>query len=329
LRAFGLAALLAATLPAQAAISVIDDTGATVTVPRPVQRVISLAPHATELLFAAGGGARIVGTVAYSDYPSSARDIPHVGDNRALDLERIAALKPDLVVVWRHGNAQKQTDRLRALGIPLYFSEPHRLADIPRSIEVLGTLLDTRASAHDAAQQFRQQADALRHRYASRPPVTVFFQVWEQPLMTLNGQHVFTDMLALCGGRNVFAGEPLLVPTVSTEAVIGEVEVRALFRASRVGTIAGCMVTSGIVRRGSRVRIFRDGARIHETTVAQLKRFKDDAREVAEGFECGILLEGFNDLREGDIFEVYETREVERTSLDEAPGSGSSSDGDA
>jgi translation initiation factor IF-2 len=108
-----------------------------------------------------------------------------------------------------------------------------------------------------------------------------------------------------------------MLSPVETEAVIGEVEVRALFRASRVGTIAGCMVTSGLVRRGSRVRIFRDGARIHETTVAQLKRFKDDAREVVEGFECGILLEGFNDLREGDIFEVYETREVERTSLDE------------
>jgi translation initiation factor IF-2 len=108
-----------------------------------------------------------------------------------------------------------------------------------------------------------------------------------------------------------------MLSPVATEAVIGEVEVRALFRASRVGTIAGCMVTSGVVRRGSRVRIFRDGARIHETTVAQLKRFKDDAREVVEGFECGILLEGFNDLREGDIFEVYETREVERTSLDE------------
>jgi len=108
-----------------------------------------------------------------------------------------------------------------------------------------------------------------------------------------------------------------MLSPVETEAVIGEVEVRALFRASRVGTIAGCMVTSGIVRRGSRVRIFRDGARIHETTVAQLKRFKDDVREVVEGFECGILLEGFNDLREGDIFEVYETREIERTSLDE------------
>jgi translation initiation factor IF-2 len=108
-----------------------------------------------------------------------------------------------------------------------------------------------------------------------------------------------------------------MLSPVETEAVIGEVEVRALFRASRVGTIAGCMVTSGVVRRNSRVRIFRDGARIHETTVAQLKRFKDDAREVTEGFECGILLEGFNDLREGDIFEVYETREIERTSLDE------------
>ena len=108
-----------------------------------------------------------------------------------------------------------------------------------------------------------------------------------------------------------------MLSPVETEAILGEVEVRALFKVSRLGTIAGCMVTSGVVRRGANVRIFREGARIHETTVAQLKRFKEDAREVAEGFECGILLEGFNDLREGDIFEVYEKREVERTSLDE------------
>jgi translation initiation factor IF-2 len=106
---------------------------------------------------------------------------------------------------------------------------------------------------------------------------------------------------------------------VETEATLGEAEVRALFRVSRLGTIAGCMVTSGVVRRGGNVRIFREGARIHETTIAQLRRFKEDVREVTEGFECGILLDGFNDLREGDVFEVYETREVERTSLDEAP----------
>src|SRR5512146_2916078 len=111
-----------------------------------------------------------------------------------------------------------------------------------------------------------------------------------------------------------------MLSPVETEAILGEVEVRALFKASRIGTIAGCMVTSGIVRRGANVRIFRDGTRIHETTVAQLRRFKEDVREVTEGFECGILLDGFNDLREGDVFEVFETREVERTSLDE-PGS--------
>jgi translation initiation factor IF-2 len=111
----------------------------------------------------------------------------------------------------------------------------------------------------------------------------------------------------------------MLTP-VETEAIIGEVEVRALFKVSRLGTIAGCMVTSGLVRRNSNVRIFREGTRIHETTVSALKRFKDDVREVTEGFECGILLEGFNDLREGDVFEVFETREIERTSLDEAPG---------
>ena len=110
----------------------------------------------------------------------------------------------------------------------------------------------------------------------------------------------------------------MLTP-VETEAILGEVEVRALFKVSRLGTIAGCMVTSGLVRRNASVRIFRDGTRLHETTVAQLRRFKDDVREVTEGFECGILLEGFNDLREGDVFEVFETREVERTSLDEPP----------
>ncbi|MFN2466673.1 MAG: translation initiation factor IF-2 [Gaiellaceae bacterium] len=108
-----------------------------------------------------------------------------------------------------------------------------------------------------------------------------------------------------------------MLSSVQTEETIGEAEVRALFRVSRLGTIAGCMVTNGVVRRGAHVRIVRDGTVVHETTIAQLKRFKDDAREVAEGFECGILLEGFNDVKEGDVLEFYETREIERTSLDE------------
>ncbi|HEY7793021.1 MAG TPA: translation initiation factor IF-2 [Gaiellaceae bacterium] len=108
-----------------------------------------------------------------------------------------------------------------------------------------------------------------------------------------------------------------MLSAVQTEEVIGEAEVRALFKVSRLGTIAGCMVTSGVVRRNSQVRVIRDGTVIYDTTIAQLKRFKEDAREVAEGFECGILLDGFNDVKEGDVLEAYETREVERTSLDE------------
>jgi translation initiation factor IF-2 len=110
-----------------------------------------------------------------------------------------------------------------------------------------------------------------------------------------------------------------MLSPVTTEEILGEAEVRALFKVSRLGTIAGCMVTSGVVRRGASVRIVRDGTVIHETSIAQLKRFKEDAREVAEGFECGILLDGFNDVKEGDVLEVYETREVERTDLATSP----------
>jgi translation initiation factor IF-2 len=112
---------------------------------------------------------------------------------------------------------------------------------------------------------------------------------------------------------------------VQTEETIGEAEVRQLFRVSRLGTIAGCMVTDGVIRRNSKVRVIRDGAVIQESSIAQLKRFKEDAREVSEGFECGILLDGFNDLREGDVFEAYETREVERTDLNEPAPAGAAS----
>jgi iron complex transport system substrate-binding protein len=217
------AALLAFTAcagTANAAVSVVDDAGQTITLAQPARRVVSLAPHVTEMLYAAGAGDRIVGTVAYSDYPPEARDIPRVGDNKALDLERIAALKPDLIVAWRHGNAQKQTDRLRALGLPLFHSEPRKLEAIADNIEKLGSLTGTEASARQAAQAFRGEVASLRASYAGRAPVTVFYQVWQQPLMTLNGQHLVSDMLALCGGRNLFFNESLLVPTVSVEAVV-------------------------------------------------------------------------------------------------------------
>jgi iron complex transport system substrate-binding protein len=197
-----------------------DDAGNTVTLPAPAQRVISLAPHATELVYAAGGGAKLVGTVTYSDYPPAAQAVPRVGDNKALDLERIAALKPDLIVVWRHGNAERQTDALRALHIPLFFSEPKHLDDVATSLRQLGTLLGTAPVADAAAASFSRDIAALRARYAARAPVTMFFQVWDRPLTTLNGAHLFNDVIALCGGRNVFAALKPLAPSVTDEAVL-------------------------------------------------------------------------------------------------------------
>ncbi len=182
-----------------------DDTGAVVTLPAAAQRVISVAPHVTELLYAAGGGSKIVGAVSYSDYPPEAKQLPRVGDNKSLDLERIVALKPDLIVVWRHGNAQRQLDRLRELHIPLFFSEPHRPDDIAVSLTKLGQLLGTSSTADAAAAAYRRDIANLRAQYAKRPAVSVFYQVWDQPLMTLNGEHMVSDVIALCGGRNVFA----------------------------------------------------------------------------------------------------------------------------
>jgi iron complex transport system substrate-binding protein len=204
----------------RAAVTVNDDAGQPVTLAAPAKRVIALAPHAVELVFAAGGGTKLVGAVSYSDYPPAAKALPRVGSNTALDLERIVALKPDLIVVWRHGNDERQLETLRALGIALFRSEPRKLDDVATNLERLGALMGTEATARGAARDFRGEIAALRMRYADRPAVNVFYQVWNRPLMTLNGTHTVSDAIALCGGRNVFAGLAPLVPMVSTEAVV-------------------------------------------------------------------------------------------------------------
>ena len=146
--------------------------------------------------------------------------IPRVGDNKSLDLERIVAMKPDLIVVWRHGNAMQQLDRLRDLHVPMFFSEPRKLEDIATTLDKLGHLLGTEKQANAASGAFRQDVAALRTRYEDRPPVSVFYQVWSDPLMTLNGEQIISEVIRLCGGKNVFADLKPLVPTVSTEAVL-------------------------------------------------------------------------------------------------------------
>jgi iron complex transport system substrate-binding protein len=216
-------ALAALQLPAaHADVSVKDDDGKTVTLQKPAQRVISLAPHVTELLFAAGGGGHVVGAVAYSDFPEEAKKLPQIGSNRELDLERIMALKPDLIVVWRHGSSERQIEMVRKLGVPMFHSEPSKLEDIPESLLKLGQLMGTDATARPAALELRRQLASLRNRYANRPTVRSFYQVWDKPLYTLNGEHIVSDALRLCGGENIFARLPATAPVVSVEGVLQE-----------------------------------------------------------------------------------------------------------
>lgn len=214
------ALLFGAVGGAQAAVSVVDDAGRRVTVQQPARRVISMAPHATELLFAAGGGARVVGAMNYSDYPEAAKKIPLVGSNSVIDMERVLALKPELIVVWHSGNTARQIAQLESLGVPVFHSEPRTLGQVAGNIERLGRLLGTEAAATDAAGALRARLAGLEARYARRPPVTVFYQIWDQPLYTLNDAQIASDAIRVCGGRNVFGALKAVAPEVGIEAVL-------------------------------------------------------------------------------------------------------------
>lgn len=212
--------LAALSASARAEISVTDDSGAVVRLTAPARRIVSLAPNITELLFAAGAGGRIVGTVEYSDYPEAAKSISRVGDYSRVDLEAVAALKPDLVIAWQEGNAAAHLDKLTGLGLSIYVAQPNRIEDIAHSLEQFGRLSGTEAAAARAASAFRQRMAQLRAEYGSRPPVRVFYQVWRQPLTTVNGRQIISDAIRLCGGVNIFADLAGLAPNVSIEAVL-------------------------------------------------------------------------------------------------------------
>ena len=213
----------AGTHKAEAAVSAMDDSKREITLDKPAQRIISLAPHATELLFAVGAGAQIVGVSEYSDYPEQAKKILSVGNVFALDLERLISLKPDLVVVWGTGNAKLLTNKLRENHVTVFESEPHDFETIATSMERLATLTGKVAKGKEAAASFRTRLETLRHTYQLKPgqkTVNVFFQIWQKPLMTLNDQHLVSSAIQLCGGKNIFGKLKEISPTVSLEAVL-------------------------------------------------------------------------------------------------------------
>jgi iron complex transport system substrate-binding protein len=201
-----------------------DDLGRVVEVGRPPLRIVSLTPGATEMLFAAGAGAQLIATVQYSSEPPAARAVPRIGDVAAIDMERLVALRPDVVIAWPAGGNPAQRAKIAALGIPLYQQQVARLADLPGSLRRLGALTGTQVVAEQAADALEARLRALEHTYSAaaaeghRP--TVLLQVWNRPIYTIGGRHLMSDALALCGARNVFADLPEPGPLVDTEAVI-------------------------------------------------------------------------------------------------------------
>jgi len=203
-----------------AEVAVVDDAGQKVALTSPAMRVVSLAPNITEILFFIGAGEQMVGAVEYSDFPPAARDLPVIGSHSRFDVEQILSLKPDLIVGWLSGNSLEDLEGLKRLGLPVFISEPSTVEGIVSLMERLGVLTGHQAQSLSQASAFRASFNASRETYSTRRQVSVFYQVWEQPIYTLNGDHVISQLISLCGGRNIFSDLKQLAPVVSLESVL-------------------------------------------------------------------------------------------------------------
>jgi len=203
-----------------APLTVTDDWGRTLRLEKVPTRIVSLAPHATELLFAAGAGSRMVAVDPYSDQPPQARTLARVTAHPAPDPEQLLALAPDLVVVWGASMTPDRVERMRALGLTVFVSEPRTLDAIADGIERFAALSPDPASGIERAKRFRQAVASLRARHAASVPVPVFVQAWARPLLTLSDRDTIGDALRSCGARNVFGTMPSAAPLVGVEAVL-------------------------------------------------------------------------------------------------------------
>lgn len=187
-------------------------------------RIISLAPHLTEMVYSAGAGDKLVGVVNYSDYPQDAKKKPIIGSYNAINIERIIELQPDLILSWRSGNRLQDYERLHSLqkklGFTLFESEINVLEDIPTLIEKIGQLAASEKQARLQAQKLREKLDGLRQQYANDDRISVFYQIWNKPLITMGGKQFISQGIKLCGGENVFNDLGSLTGQVSLETVL-------------------------------------------------------------------------------------------------------------
>jgi iron complex transport system substrate-binding protein len=212
---------IAASMSAGAhALQVRDDRGVTVTLERPAERIVTLAPHLAEIAFAAGAGAKLVGVSTFSRYPQEAERLPVIASYGRVDAERLIALRPALVLAWRSGNSPLQIERLERLGFPVFVTETRSLADIPRVVRLVGALAGSTDSAEARARGLESEIGELRERHAGERSIAVFLEIWHAPMLTVNGAHLASDALRLCGAHNVFAGAKPLTSLVSREQLL-------------------------------------------------------------------------------------------------------------
>lgn len=202
------------------AVQISDDRGITIRLAQPARRIITLTPHLTELVFAAGAGGRLAGVARFSNHPTAAQRLPVVSDAGQFDTEGLLALRPDLVLAWKNGTPDTVVTRLENAGLPVFVSGAAKLEDIARSITAIATLAGTPAEGERASAAFNTGLQALRARRSDAAPVRVFYEIWPRPLMTVNARHVISDVITLCGGVNIFGGLRPLTPEVSREALL-------------------------------------------------------------------------------------------------------------
>ena len=198
-------------------VCVHDDLMRLLCLDEPAEKIISLSPGLTELLFAAGAGERVVGTTSYSDYPEAAKDIPRIGSHNRIDMEAVLAAEPDLVVAWISGNPTEQLRRLEELGIDVFWGEQRSFEDVAHTLERFGRLAGSEDIAHPKAAHFKTEIAALKARYADAAPVRLFYQIWDDPLMTVNDEHLISRAAAVCGAKNIYGDLPRLTPRLDVE----------------------------------------------------------------------------------------------------------------
>jgi iron complex transport system substrate-binding protein len=211
---------LLATHTCIADITLPQANGETLTLPGPAERIITLAPNLAELVFAAGAGGQLKAVVEYSNFPAQVTQIPRVGDAFRIDLERIIELEPDLVIAWKSGNPQTALQKLKQLGITVWQIEITRPEEIANTVENISRAAGTDDKGEAVARQLRAKLANLQQQNSKKAPVDYFYQIAARPLYTINGQHIISRSLEICGGQNVFSDLPALAPQISRESVI-------------------------------------------------------------------------------------------------------------